>query len=497
MQNICKWLGGMLGIVALAASMPVHAADATQAEIEILKRELDTLRKQVNSSNAPIQSTSVDKAVSAKYGPNAPVTTKTGKLSIGGLIQVWYYSIENDQGALFNSVDNDVVDINDFDDNDSFRIRRTEIKFSMDIHENITGVVMIDPAREATSYPSFPDNQGNIKKSRNSATGSRATAIQSGSGGVPRLLQDAYILYHGVVPHHDFQIGQYKPYYGEEGIRSSSALDFVERTMIGQFGDSRDMGVTVLGKWWDDRLQYQFGLFNGAGNYFSGSGQNRSDDNDEKDFYARILVRPLWKNETWGEMELGYSFKGGTKGEESNSDPVADPVNGLNRNETNDIGHDAWFYYAPGSAVKGLWLRAEYTFLRDRNSPGIFDPLSGDTVNNVGTYEADGFYASIGYNIGKSVFKDSAPGWLKGFEFAGRYEEFDNVHVVSPTGETTNTHVRTFTSRVYTAGINYYIKGNNAKIQANYAVVDDPESDVYDFSSVRNNYFVVNFQVAF
>ena len=63
----------------------------------------------------------------------------------------------------------------------------------------------------------------------------------------------------------------------------------------------------------------------------------------------------------------------------------------------------------------------------------------------------------------------------------------------------TNTDL--FKTQVYTAGINYYIKGHNAKIQLNYNVVDEPEGNANganrEFHQVRNDNFVVNFQVWF
>jgi hypothetical protein len=60
-----------------------------------------------------------------------------------------------------------------------------------------------------------------------------------------------------------------------------------------------------------------------------------------------------------------------------------------------------------------------------------------------------------------------------------------------------------FKTSIYTAGLNYYIKGHNAKIQVNYNWVCEPDGD-HDgtgaggyrlIREVNNDNLVVNFQV--
>ena len=84
------------------------------------------------------------------------------------------------------------------------------------------------------------------------------------------------------------------------------------------------------------------------------------------------------------------------------------------------------------------------------------------------------------------------PSWLKPFEFVGRFDAFQNVEVASPV-DSTQTEVSE--TKVWTGGFNYYIKGNNAKIQFNYNKVINP-SKAY-FNKVDNDNFILNFQVAF
>jgi hypothetical protein len=326
------------------------------------------------------------------------------------------------------------------------------------------------------------------------------SGVQTGAGAAPRLLQDAYINYHGVVPHHDFTIGQFKPYISKEGLMGNAELDFVERSMVGQTGGVRDLGVQIHGSWIDERVQYWLGAMDGAGDYFGTQGQlqNRSDNNDDKDFFVAANFRPVWKQEKWGSLELGGSYQFGTHGETGTEDPVNIGVlNGLNRHQDTAQRLHAWASYAPGSVARGWWIKGEYAWIRDRVAPGALDDLvNGAFVTGSKPFSIDGWYIATGYRIDKSVFADSAPSWLKPWEFTFRYDTMRNVLTADPDY---NAHTDRLSTTVYTAGVNYYIKGHNAKIQANYNWVrEGTEGHVARGTrEVRNDNFVVNFQVAF
>ena len=386
----------------------------------------------------------------------------------------------------------------------------------MEIHENVAAVILIDPSREATSFGGYPDNQAgypfkqvnNVSPEFNAANGplgstGQIAGVQTGSGGANRMLQLAYINYHGVVPHHDFQIGQFAPAVGEEAIRSSAQLDFIERSMVGQVNDTRDLGVSMHGKWIDERFQYWLGAFDGAGNYYGSVGQqqNRADDNDAKDLNFRVLFRPLWEHECMGSLELGFSGIMGKHGKQGNPDPIADPVNGLNRRSTWASKYAPWLSYKGTGPIKGLWLRAEGLWMKDRNAPdSIVDFNGGSAGGNPNLQDAPrpfssmGWYAAAGYKISDSVFCQSAPAFLRAFEFAGRFERFQNVQVADLNDPNLT---RVYYTTMTTAGINYYIRKNNAKIQLNYTTVEDPTSQIMGFHNVKNNVFAANFQVAF
>lgn len=542
---------GAVALLLVSSFAVVHALEITQETWEKLQRRLDDQDAKLAATH--IESSSVDAQLDSKYGPNANVSTKVGKLQIGLLTQVWYYGAQHDNRGLFDSPALGIADNNATQDNSTFRIRRTELGFNYDYNENFSVRLMIDGAREAQGYPNLPFVGGNDKRqnvlspeyaayatANKLAVGLKGntapvTQIQSGgfSGGPPRLLQDANINWHGVIPHHDITIGQCKPLIGEEGIRSSAELDFVERSMLGFQADSRDLGAFVHGSWWNcdgadandnnyamymgnnpgGRFQYWAGVFNGAGTYFdAGNEHNRADTNNEKDFNGRMLVRPVW-DKCMGHLELGVSYMGGVKGEGNVVDPVNLPQNQLERQRHWASRGNLWFSYKCGEAfAKGLWFRSEVGYNRDQEAPGsVLAPFANGVTSIVGTttlgntysqaqgrtFSKGGGYAAIGYDLGNSQFAECLPFLLKPVELLGRWEEYQNVEVANAVDSTKTDR---FYTKVWTAGMNYKIKGHNLIVQANYMFVTPPHGDEaqkYDFHEGHFNAFALNFQVNF
>ncbi len=516
-----RTLASLFAAAMLVVTCAVRAGDVSSTEIDKLKKDVEDLRKQLNASKAAVPAKGAVERAMDKYGPDANVTTKLGKLTIGGLLQVWYTASRTDHtgGAFSGANGGAVVDSNVGQQNNTFRVRRAELRFTMEIHENVTAVVMMDPATEASSFAGYPDNQGLFKRVNNVApetlaagtsVGSAAqlAALASGAGSTNKLLQDAYINYHGVIPHHDFQVGQFLPAVGEEGIRSSAELDFIERSLIGQVNNQRDLGVSAHGKWWDDRFQYWLGLFDGAGNFYGTDGvqKNRADTNSNKDFNYRLLVRPVWENETWGSLELGWSSQIGRHGNVNTRDlvtlaDVAGAGDNLLRTSTWATKYAPWVSYKPNGPVKGMWLRGEYLWMRDRNAPNSVIDLTDANANGLlqtnGTpFSSQGWYAAVGYKMSESRYCDSAPSWLKPFEFVARYERFQNIQIDNQ-AHLAATSV--YYSDVMTGGINYYIRKHNAKIQLNVNSVTEPTDRAagVNLHQVKNNSLALNFQVAF
>ena len=86
--------------------------------------------------------------------------------------------------------------------------------------------------------------------------------------------------------------------------------------------------------------------------------------------------------------------------------------------------------------------------------------------------------------------------FVEPFEFAGRYQQFENVLVADPSNPV---QTKVYTTKVVTGGLNYYVRGRYGKIQANYNLVFNPSSGRPDmpFHNTRDDSFVISFQVAF
>ncbi|MBE7467242.1 MAG: hypothetical protein HS116_27525 [Planctomycetes bacterium] len=135
---------------------------------------------------------------------------------------------------------------------------------------------------------------------------------------------------------------------------------------------------------------------------------------------------------------------------------------------------------------------------RDRFAPDelAYNVGGGLTVQDPAAFTVDGWNVSMGYKLSESLWADDVGGWVKP-EFVFRCDVMENLFY--PDIPNPNRQIDVFETQVVTAGVNYYIKGHNAKIQFNYNwVIEDDDNDIAgarETREVRNDNLVLNFQV--
>lgn len=184
-----------------------------------------------------------------------PAAAQAPKIS--GLVQVWWNlttpsQLRNNSGTLATSAGNRAYYNlrGEFKEN-TFAVRRTELKFSGKVVDGVEYEVMIDPSISPSTTNS--------------------------------ILQDAALTYKtgtGL----DFKVGQMKAFQTYEGLNSSSELLTIERSQLGRtIGDVRQRGAAALysfGEPKDFAGRVVLAAFNGA--------PKVNDGNASKDFVARV-----------------------------------------------------------------------------------------------------------------------------------------------------------------------------------------------------------------
>lgn len=336
--------------------------------------------------------------------PVIPTTLKVGdgELKFGLLLQGWYVT-DDSKASTGTSWLGNTTGYN------TFRLRRSEIKLSGKITPSWGFEVMFDPAK------------------------SQGTA--AGTDG--RILQDLGVSFLGLKGH-EFTLGQKKIVITEEGVRSSSELDFAERAQVTRaFSDRRETGFFYKG---------DFGsLVTAYASITNGTPSNVVDDSNDTVFYAArfdFKVMP-------GFM-LGAS--GGTSGGEG----------------AFHLGRDRYGVHVKydGPAELPLAFRAEYLEAKDESRNA--------TSGAITELKRNGFYVTGMYTIAGV------------YQLAVRYDQIDNNKDAS------NAKTKTFTG-----GFHYMIKGKNINLKAEYFSIKQDGRTVNGALDESYGQFALAAQVAF
>jgi phosphate-selective porin OprO and OprP len=114
------------------------------------------------------------------------------------------------------------------------------------------------------------------------------------------ILRDFYVRIHRI-DELQFTFGQFKLPFSQEEIRSDTAQDFVERSLVNNLAPSRSPGLMASGTFNNGAFEYQAGVFNGKGLL-------ANNNNGTPDTVLRLRFAPWINGQTF--FTKGLSFGG-------------------------------------------------------------------------------------------------------------------------------------------------------------------------------------------
>jgi hypothetical protein len=401
-----------LGLLTIARALPAWAQDATPpaaGELEALRAQVNKLQEELKTLLALLErldKLEAQQKVAASAAPSNGTPSNAAPSMISGLkVPLTVTGVMQAQSLIDFSQRGPAPRVSD-----TFSVRRAQIRITGNVTPRITGLVMFDPARVLNA---------NFRPAANGAGGT--VAINRGSS----ILQDLQLSFllnkrgAGAKASSNFiDVGQFKVPIGYEStLIPAISVSLVERSLMftvrdpfgGGYGQLRDTGVQVRGT--RGPLSYRLGLFNGLG--------ERQTDlalSDHKALAGLLSFQPA----AVPGLQLGLSGGHGTTAVDLTR--PGRPV----RNIFNTFAvykHDK------------LTLQGEYM-------TGKSEKLGTTTARDI-----RGYYAGVGYAFTPKI------------EGLFRYDYFDTNR---DSGADDDSVVRDII-----LGLNYFIKGNNAKIQLN------------------------------
>ncbi len=247
----------------------------------------------------------------------------------------------------------------------------------------------------------------------------------------------------------NIRAGQFKTPFGYEQLFSDPKLTTIERSLANdRLTLSRQLGVQVGGDFFEKRLNYATGIFNGTGV------STNANDNDAFLWAGRVGA-VLWEGKLNGTEAR---WAGGT-----NAFASKDTALGA---QAAEFGFDS----TPATAAK------DNIFTGQRTGLGV------DSQFRLGEFElwTEFLTASFDQSANRDI---TASGWyLQGSYFILPKElqgviKFDSF---DPNDKVSGNHTDT-----WTFGLNYYLKGDDLKLQLNYLISDVPALSRQDKVIVR------------
>jgi phosphate-selective porin len=227
----------------------------------------------------------------------------------------------------------------------------------------------------------------------------------------------------------NLKLGQYYPSYGWEKRLNPLALDVVELTLPGiKLLPERQLGAQVAGGWFSNRVGYAFGAFNGN------NLNNSFNDSDKFMVVPRIQGTPVRGQVGRQTVEWNLGLSG---------------------------------YYSDDARVS---LAPEFNLPGTNYFAGVRMGLDLDTQLRIGPFDCWVEYLQTDFD--PSVGSDYvARGWYvqAGYFFLPKWQGVVQYQVYDPSDAQAGD-----TTRSWTLGLNYCLRGDDLMVSLNYLLMDVP-----------------------
>ncbi len=432
---VLRAAGASLAAIITLATQPLSAQTSSESErLKKLERAVDLLEKRNAELQAEINSL---KTKEAAYPPEGKMKTKVTydgktyvekavveeekppvyvqqrgpelKLVLGGFVQMNFE--DGDVSAFEGRFGQTAL-------KDRFRLRRARINLTGEFAEQFDFKIEGD----------FEQSDG-LNSSRTAFEGT-----------------DIFVNWHQF-PWAQVKVGQWKAPFGLEQTTPDTSLYIIERSLpTGAITPERQIGVQLWGKpfasvWPEqkDLLTYYAGIFNG-------NGRNISNNDNNNFMYVGRLESTLFKSKIWGQesfLKLGADVLNSRDDKGTN---ISQSLNLL----VNADGSLSPFVL-PGADERTAWSVDAWLKLGRFDLIGEYleEYVNGRTVNGVppgfADFTTNGYYITAGYFL--------IP---KKLQLAVQWQDLNP-------GQKGNDGIYSIT-----AGLNYYIHGNDLKLMLDY-----------------------------
>jgi hypothetical protein len=404
---------------------------------------------------APVRAPDVARTPEAPPVPTKLAIGNTGWLQLGLLAQAWF-TVDDGKGIVRPRVDDPDKKTSTWDTTASFRFRRIQIKLNGEIVKDRVGYLVIFDLAKTLS---FTDVKTDI-------AGTSTVTGQKAPGDTSALL-DFAITYKSYIT--DVSVGQWKSPISHEGYSSSAELVLPERSFVSRFfGDCYDVGIKAEKRF--EYVKYSLQVLDGvAGVVNKGTANNGTpsngtavtaspltnqlDNNRQKDLALRLEFTPIK-----GVMVGGAVLT--SVGQRTHQQSTRDIVEA-----DAQIDRD------------GLLARAEFIW-----------GWQGMTGSGFERTKSRGMVGTLGYTIAGRVQPVARVGYLD-LDATTLAGDATSQPLVGKFGSWYTTDE----IRSYELGVNYFIDGKFAKIQAGYSYLDFDKT----VGPPHRQQFILSGQVAF